>query len=425
MKQVLDFPIELWLFQILIILFPTLLYQAYFKKKYGYQFHKTALIAVLCGIPIILCMTFPVEIKEVGFSLDFRYVPLILAFLYGGFGLGISLSVLVLGYRIILGGIGIYLVLSILIVLITFFYFVKYKYKSFGENKKNLYSQGLLLFTIVFYAFAAQFFDDYTLTNTEIVRWVIFSVLNFLTMSVALFLQEGINELDIINEEVMEYEKIHLISQLSTSIAQEIKKPINNVGSVLESLQFAKEISPEDSQKIAESFNELKNVNHILDHYLNLSDGDESKDDLINVHEEMDSVIKSLYAFASLHNIEIKYFYTIDDNRFIKGNRNHFRQALINIIKNGMEACHNGSLEIAVHEMLSSILIVIEDNGDGMSREQLNRLGSPIFTSKKNGTGLGSMVSYNIIASMKGNIEVESRKGKGTVFSITFPKVMV
>lgn len=421
MENILDFPIELWFFQILITLFPILLYQSYFKKKYGYRFHKNIIIAIICGGSIILCMSFPVIIN-VGFLLDFRYVPLILSFLYGGFGLGVTLSTLTLSYRILIGGLGVYLALFILIVLVTFFYFTLQKFKKIEQNKKVLYSQGLLLLIIAFYAFSAQFFDDYSLTNIELLRWVIFSLLNCLTMGATIYLQEGLNELDLMNQEVMEYEKLHLIGQLSTSIAHELKKPMENTKSLLETLGHAKQIPLQDKNKITESVHELEKVSKIIDDYLKLTDVNDAEEGLLDVHEEIDSVILSLYSFANMHNIEIKYYSTLEKNYFVRGNKHQFRQAIINIVKNGIEACQNGSIEIAVHEMLSSILIVIEDNGSGMTKKQMNRIGKPLHSTKKRGTGFGIMVSYNIINSMSGKVEVESDKGKGTSFSIMLPK---
>ena len=60
--------------------------------------------------------------------------------------------------------------------------------------------------------------------------------------------------------------------------------------------------------------------------------------------------------------------------------------------------------------------IDIQDEGIGMTQEQINRLGEPYFTTKEKGTGLGMMVSFSIIKGMGGNITVESDSGKGYLF---------
>ncbi|WP_343797520.1 HAMP domain-containing sensor histidine kinase [Bacillus carboniphilus] len=69
--------------------------------------------------------------------------------------------------------------------------------------------------------------------------------------------------------------------------------------------------------------------------------------------------------------------------------------------------------------------IVIQDNGKGMSKEQLDRIGTLFYTTKEKGTGLGTMVSIRLIEAMKGKIVYTSEEGKGTQVVITLPLVEV
>ncbi|RBW70754.1 sensor histidine kinase [Bacillus taeanensis] len=79
--------------------------------------------------------------------------------------------------------------------------------------------------------------------------------------------------------------------------------------------------------------------------------------------------------------------------------------------------------EITVHAYKKPEFVVIKiiDSGSGMTKEQLERLGTPFYSMKEKGTGIGLMVCYNIIEKYKGKIEVESTVGKGTTFSIYIP----
>ncbi|HEY4553530.1 MAG TPA: ATP-binding protein, partial [Bacillaceae bacterium] len=61
------------------------------------------------------------------------------------------------------------------------------------------------------------------------------------------------------------------------------------------------------------------------------------------------------------------------------------------------------------------------DNGKGMSKEQLKLLGTPFYSTKEKGTGVGLSVTYKIIHSIKGTIQVESKPGKGTKFTVRLP----
>ncbi|MNN90667.1 Sporulation kinase E [compost metagenome] len=66
-------------------------------------------------------------------------------------------------------------------------------------------------------------------------------------------------------------------------------------------------------------------------------------------------------------------------------------------------------------------MITIRDTGIGMTKEEISRLGKPYYSTKEEGTGLGLLMAYSAINKVKGVIEVESEKGKGTTFLITIP----
>lgn len=102
------------------------------------------------------------------------------------------------------------------------------------------------------------------------------------------------------------------------------------------------------------------------------------------------------------------------------------RFALINLIKNAIEACDpKGQVTICLHDMLKEIYIVIEDNGSGIPASLLPSLGKPLPTAKVNGTGLGLVSTYKIAEFMGGRVEVESSPEEGTTFSLYFPKLAI
>ena len=65
--------------------------------------------------------------------------------------------------------------------------------------------------------------------------------------------------------------------------------------------------------------------------------------------------------------------------------------------------------------------ISIQDEGIGIPKDKIKKLGEPFYTTKENGTGLGLMVSYRIIEEHKGSIQIESEEGIGTTFKIVLP----
>lgn len=82
---------------------------------------------------------------------------------------------------------------------------------------------------------------------------------------------------------------------------------------------------------------------------------------------------------------------------------------------------NGGFINISMKEESDYIYVSIQDEGEGIDAELLQKLGEPFYTTKEKGTGLGLMVSYRIIDEHKGKIEVESEEGKGTTFHIKLP----
>ncbi|UUZ84474.1 hypothetical protein LJK88_12825 [Paenibacillus sp. P26] len=82
-----------------------------------------------------------------------------------------------------------------------------------------------------------------------------------------------------------------------------------------------------------------------------------------------------------------------------------------------------GRLQIVASLENQTVCIDIIDQGVGMSREEINRLGTPFYSTRGKGTGLGMMVTYRTIQNIHGRIDVTSELGKGTCFSILIPSI--
>jgi two-component system, sporulation sensor kinase E len=83
---------------------------------------------------------------------------------------------------------------------------------------------------------------------------------------------------------------------------------------------------------------------------------------------------------------------------------------------------NGGNITITTKRMESNqVHISIQDEGEGISKDRVKKLGEPFYTTKERGTGLGLMVSYKIIEEHQGLIQIESELGKGSIFHIFLP----
>jgi two-component system NtrC family sensor kinase len=108
----------------------------------------------------------------------------------------------------------------------------------------------------------------------------------------------------------------------------------------------------------------------------------------------------------------------------VLGDAGKLEQVFINALSNSIEAMpDSGEISISTCTEGQSVVIRISDNGTGIRPEDLGSVFDPFFTTKEigNGTGLGLYISYGIIAQHKGEIEIESRPGQGTVLTVRLP----
>ena len=114
-----------------------------------------------------------------------------------------------------------------------------------------------------------------------------------------------------------------------------------------------------------------------------------------------------------------------DINKNIKliGNRDDFKRAILNIVLNAVEALaqvtgRRRELEVALTRDDKEVRLAISDNGTGMDEEEKERIFTPYFTTKKQGTGLGLFIAQKIIKDHRGTVTVKTAPQQGTTFLI-------
>ncbi|MCP4728078.1 MAG: two-component sensor histidine kinase, partial [bacterium] len=143
----------------------------------------------------------------------------------------------------------------------------------------------------------------------------------------------------------------------------------------------------------------------------------------INIEILVKNVLEFLGKEAIHRNINVTF--NVDDEvPEIESDKGQLQQVFLNIINNSFQAMDDGgSLLIEIKKKSASkIEVSIDDDGIGISEENLNHIFEPFFTSKKEGTGLGLSITYGIVKKLGGDIKVKSKVGKGTSFKVTLPQ---
>ena len=139
----------------------------------------------------------------------------------------------------------------------------------------------------------------------------------------------------------------------------------------------------------------------------------------------MECIVKALKVADNELKYKCQVEQRLDSHATITGNPGQLIQVLINLLVNAAHAIdEQGVVVIESEDRGNNCVIIVSDNGCGISHENLDKLFDPFFTTKQpgKGTGLGLSISYGIIKDHGGDITACSEQGKGTTFKVTLPK---
>jgi two-component system sporulation sensor kinase A len=218
---------------------------------------------------------------------------------------------------------------------------------------------------------------------------------------------------------MLQSEKLSVAGQLAAGIAHEIRNPLTAIKG------FFKLLEREFNQKkeyfhIIES--ELSRIELILSELLLLAKPHEVHIHSVSIHSLLKDVATLLETQAIMNNVWFDMKLNADAP-LINCDDNQMKQVFINLIKNGIEAMPTGgTIYILTEDDGDEVVIKITDEGVGIPEDIIARLGEPFFTTKTTGTGLGLMITFNIIKNHQGAVCVKSKLNQGTTLEVRFPK---
>ncbi|MGO4889095.1 ATP-binding protein [Anaerobacillus sp. MEB173] len=237
-----------------------------------------------------------------------------------------------------------------------------------------------------------------------------------------LLIFSDITEKKYMEQELIRNEKLKSAGQLAAGFAHEIRNPLTTIRGFIQMFNHS------DNQYLEKQYyplviEELDRVNSIVNDLLNLTRS--SKDEKDNMETDINQVIKEVVTLYQSEAIlkDITVDISFSELPLITINPKRLKQVLINLIQNAFEAMDSGGqLAITTNSHRDKIELVFEDTGPGMDQKTLENLGTPFFTTKESGTGLGLMTSYKIIEEeMNGRMLVDSELQVGTTFTIILP----
>lgn len=309
---------------------------------------------------------------------------------------------------------------SLVILLIEYaIYFIIYILRDKKIIKLNDYIFGTLLLTIkiILYSLDSVINNNITLKfNNNLLTIFTFSYL------VLIFVIYVIKKGDDILKYHMTFKELEQEKQIRLSlfkITHEIKNPLAVCKGYLDMLNPN---NKEQCNKYVPIIKEEIDRTLLLLHDFLSVNKIKLDIDILDINLLLEESLNSLNTL--LKEKKIKLEFNEEDDIYINGDYNRLLQVIINLIKNSIESLEgrsDGVISIKTKVDNKHVYVYFEDNGVGITDENLEKIREPFFTTKSNGTGLGVSLSYEIIEAHNGNIFYESEYGKGTIVTIKIP----
>lgn len=235
--------------------------------------------------------------------------------------------------------------------------------------------------------------------------------------------EDRTRDLQLAQRQVLHAEKLAAIGQLSASIAHEFNNPLQSVMSVLTGVSRRAELEQEDAELVDSALAECSRMAHLIRDLQDFNRPSSGRQSWVNLHQVVDSLLLLCKSDFRKKNIELVRNYS-DDLPAISVVSDQIRQVILNLLNNAIDACDQGRvISVETRTAPAGVQLTISDNGCGIEPEHLAKIFEPFFTTKSDtqGTGLGLSVCYGIVKNHHGSIDVESRPGEGTSFTVTLP----
>lgn len=238
-------------------------------------------------------------------------------------------------------------------------------------------------------------------------------------------LEKKMQEIQVMQFQLVQSEKMAALGQLATGVAHEINNPLTGILGLTEMLLQSKDLTVEQREDLESVLQQSKRCRKIVQNLLQFSRRRKPQEELIALNEILTPTLELTRGDLRAAHITIQT--EIPDNLpAIRGDSSQLEQVFLNIIVNARHALAGREaalLKIRAFREAAKIIVSFEDNGPGIPPEDLGKVFDPFFTTKPigRGTGLGLSISYGIIQQHHGTIRVESKVGVGATFVIELP----
>jgi two-component system sensor histidine kinase PilS (NtrC family) len=221
-------------------------------------------------------------------------------------------------------------------------------------------------------------------------------------------------------------DRLTAVGEMSASLAHEIRNPVASIRGAVQEMAEGFEGDGAQAQLMDIVIKESDQLSKIVTDFLDFVGTGRCEKEQVEIRQLMEEIVGAAKRYFICNGeIEIVSEYA-DDLGVMRCDRGQVREAMLNVIQNGIEAMsRGGALHVRANQSEISrgqIFISIQDEGDGFSPDAKEKIFEPFYTTKRNGTGLGMAIAHRIVTAHGGSMDISSDNGKGTTVTIELPR---
>jgi two-component sensor histidine kinase len=216
-------------------------------------------------------------------------------------------------------------------------------------------------------------------------------------------------------------ERLKLLSRFMSGIAHEIKNPLTGIAAGVQYLARKIQNGLNEDETVEFILNEINRLNRIVDDLYKIARPPQLLFQQVSINDVVGRSLICLSEELTAKRLVVEQDLDAEIPSF-EADADRLQQVFINIIKNAIEASpERGTIRVETSRRDPSVAIRVTDSGNGISREDREKIFEPFYSTKERGSGLGLCISQRIIDEHGGSIRVESGQGGGTSFVIEVP----
>ena len=227
-------------------------------------------------------------------------------------------------------------------------------------------------------------------------------------------------------DELRRADRLRSLGELSAGVAHEIRNPLTGIATTAQVLREKLQDEPDKIKYISVILEEIRRLDGIITSLLQFARPLTPRPAELSINGVIDEAVMLVSDKAKEAGVDINVETSlVDDGCFL--DRDQIKQVVLNLVMNAIEACDAGggiNVRLGIAEDTSSIVMLFEDDGCGISGDASDKIYNPFFTTRSEGTGLGLSITRKIIENHGGSISHEGRTSRGTTFRVRLPRKM-